>query len=197
MPTSTSLAQKQRRSERSDAAANRERILEAALEVLASRGLAAEMKEIAERAGVGVGTLYRNFESRDALVAAVVQLTMEDMLQRLRAAVKGVEPMVALGEMIRAAAEACDRFGALAEVVLSGQVGDSTGFTDLLAEVMRSGIEEGSFRSDLDVPLAIAVLESVVSSGAFLRLAAQRSSSAAANALEDFFFRGVAPDAKV
>lgn len=181
-------------SERSDALANRERLLSAALEVFAERGLDAEMKEIAERAGVGVGTLYRNFAGRHALVAAVVQLTMDEMLRGLREAVHGLEPRAALGAMIHAAAEACDRFGALSEVVLSGQLGDSRGFTALLAEVLQTGVEEGAFRPDLDVPLAAAVLESVVSSGAFLRLASQRSARDAARSLEEFLVRAVGRD---
>jgi len=186
-----------RRANRSDALANRGRILEAALEVFAERGLDAEMKEIAGRAGVGVGTIYRNFESRDGLIGEVVRLTMEDMLGRLQSAVKRAKPRAALGAMIHAAAEACDRFGALAEVVLSGQVGDSSGFTNLLGRVLRSGIREGQFRSDLDVPVAVAVLESVISSGAFLRLATQRSNESAAQALDDFLVRAVTRSGKI
>lgn len=182
---------------RSDALANRGRILDAALEVCAERGLDAEMKEIAGRAGVGVGTIYRNFESRDGLIREVVRLTMEDMLGRLQSAVKRAKPRAALRAMIHAAAEACDRFGALAEAVLSGQVGDSSGFTNLLGRVLRSGIREGHFRSDLDVPVAVAVLESVISSGAFLRLATQRSNEGAAQALDDFFARAVTRSGKV
>lgn len=186
-----------RRPDRSDALANRGRILEAALKVFAERGLDAEMKEIAGRAGVGVGTVYRNFESRDGLIGEVVRLSMEEMLGRLQSAVKGAKPRAALRAMIHAAAEACDRFGALAEVVLSGQVGDSSGFTNLLGRVLRSGIRDGRFRSDLDVPVAVAVLESVISSGTFLRLATQRSNQGAAQALEEFFVRAVTRSGKM
>ncbi|MDW8047571.1 MAG: helix-turn-helix domain-containing protein, partial [Chloroflexota bacterium] len=66
-------------SERSDARLNRERLLAAAREVLAERGAAAEMREIAERAGVAVGTLYRHFPTREALVAAIIAETLEEV----------------------------------------------------------------------------------------------------------------------
>ncbi|MCL8023860.1 TetR/AcrR family transcriptional regulator [Nocardioides bruguierae] len=56
---------------RADAAANRERLLVAAREVFAERGLESTMTEVARRAGVGVGTLYRRFPTRADLVLAV------------------------------------------------------------------------------------------------------------------------------
>lgn len=57
---------------RSDAARNADAILRAAREVVAERGLAAPMSEIARRAGVAVGTLYRHHPTKESLVAAVV-----------------------------------------------------------------------------------------------------------------------------
>lgn len=56
---------------RSDAARNRERILAAAAEVFATRGLEATLDDIAAHAGLGIGTVYRRFENRDALVEAL------------------------------------------------------------------------------------------------------------------------------
>jgi AcrR family transcriptional regulator len=57
---------------RADARRNRERVLAAAAEVLADHGLDAQMDQIAAAAGVGVGTVYRHFPTKDALVAALV-----------------------------------------------------------------------------------------------------------------------------
>ncbi|MEV0645796.1 helix-turn-helix domain-containing protein [Phytomonospora sp. NPDC050363] len=57
---------------RKDARRNRAQILGTAREVLADRGLAADMREIAAACGVGVGTVYRHFPTRDALLAAVL-----------------------------------------------------------------------------------------------------------------------------
>ncbi|GAA3623228.1 TetR/AcrR family transcriptional regulator [Microbacterium awajiense] len=53
---------------RADAVANREKLLDAASELFADAGIEAPMHLIAERADVGVGTLYRHFEDRDAVI---------------------------------------------------------------------------------------------------------------------------------
>jgi len=60
------------RAPRADAARNRERILATALEMFASHGVGTSVEEIAKRADVGIGTLYRHFPTKDALVAAAV-----------------------------------------------------------------------------------------------------------------------------
>jgi AcrR family transcriptional regulator len=64
---------------RADARRNRERILAAAREAFAEEGIDAGMSAIAERAGVGVGTLYRRFPTKDVLVEAL----MLDHLERI------------------------------------------------------------------------------------------------------------------
>ena len=57
---------------RADAVRNRQRILDAARRVLAEQGIGAQVDEVAAAAGLGVGTLYRHFPTKDALVAALV-----------------------------------------------------------------------------------------------------------------------------
>ena len=66
---------------RRDAVRNYHRILEAAREVLGESGADACMEEIAARAGVGVGTVYRRFASKDALVDELLQLVLDEVLQ--------------------------------------------------------------------------------------------------------------------
>lgn len=66
---------------RRDAAENRELLLTAAAQVFAEQGLGACVEEIARAAGVGVGTLYRRFPTKDALIAELVQ----DVLERMSA----------------------------------------------------------------------------------------------------------------
>ena len=58
------------RAQRADARRNRDKLLAAATQAFAEEGDAVALETIAARAGVGVGTLYRHFPSRDALVAA-------------------------------------------------------------------------------------------------------------------------------
>ena len=187
------------RSARSDALANREAILEAARQLFAEKGLAAEIREIAERAGVGVGSLYRHFESREGLIRAVTQAAAEDLVQRLHVAAGQKDPKAALREMIHAAAGLFERFGVLTEVMLRGQTNELPDhktealpdLIDLTASVLQRGTEDGSFRSDLDVPVAIAALSSIVQSGMLLALASRRTYSGAADAAADFFLAAI------
>lgn len=65
---------------RSDAVRNYQRILDAAREVLDESGADASMEEIAARAGVGVGTVYRRFASKDALIDELLRLALEQLV---------------------------------------------------------------------------------------------------------------------
>jgi AcrR family transcriptional regulator len=62
---------------RADAVRNRARIVEIARAVFGKRGTSAGMDDIAEAVGVGVGTLYRHFPTKEALIAAIVQEQIE------------------------------------------------------------------------------------------------------------------------
>ena len=62
-----------RRAPRRDAQRNRERILAAAREVVAEHGVAAKMEQVAARAGVGIGTLYRFVPTKEALFAGILR----------------------------------------------------------------------------------------------------------------------------
>jgi AcrR family transcriptional regulator len=65
---------------RRDAMRNYHRILGAARDVLGESGADASMEEIATRAGVGVGTVYRRFASKEALIGELLQLALDEML---------------------------------------------------------------------------------------------------------------------
>jgi len=64
---------------RADAARNRMRVLDAAREAFAESGLDVGVEEIARRAGVGKGTLYRRFPTKEALVQAIVQDRVDEL----------------------------------------------------------------------------------------------------------------------
>jgi AcrR family transcriptional regulator len=66
---------------RADAARNRARIVAAAMEVFAERGLEASTAEIAHRAGVGEATLFRRFPSKDDLILAIVATQMDEAIE--------------------------------------------------------------------------------------------------------------------
>jgi AcrR family transcriptional regulator len=70
-------SQSAQRRPRSDAQRNRDRILEVAKEAFTRHGADASLDEIAKQAGVGAGTLYRHFSTRDALIEAVYRSEVE------------------------------------------------------------------------------------------------------------------------
>lgn len=80
------------RSLRSDAAANRERILAAATIAVRRDGERVPMATIADEAGVGVGTLYRHYPTRSALLAALTLRSFNLVLQHARAAAQSDNP---------------------------------------------------------------------------------------------------------
>ena len=67
---------------RADARRNVERILQAAEEVFATQGLAVPIDVVASRAGVGIGTVYRHFPTKEALFEAIVVARLESLVQR-------------------------------------------------------------------------------------------------------------------
>lgn len=81
---------------RKDARRNRAQILEIARGVLAERGLAADMREIASACGVGVGTVYRHFPTRDVLLSAVLADDAAAWTEATRRAAAMADPMEGL-----------------------------------------------------------------------------------------------------
>jgi AcrR family transcriptional regulator len=80
----TALAEAPARELRRDALARRERILAAAVELFRSEGLEVPLEKIADRAGVGRATLYRNFPDREALLDATLQVRMGELAEQVR-----------------------------------------------------------------------------------------------------------------
>ena len=92
----TSAEQKTARKPRADAQRNRERILEVAKQVFTRRGVDASMDEIAKRAKIGPGTLYRHFPTRDELLAAVYISEVEKLAEAQRKFSAELPPVEAL-----------------------------------------------------------------------------------------------------
>ena len=84
------------RKPRIDAQRNRERILEVAKEEFSREGADARLDEIAKRAGVGAGTLYRHFPTRDALIEAVYRSEVEKLVAAQQKFAATMPPMEAL-----------------------------------------------------------------------------------------------------
>jgi AcrR family transcriptional regulator len=92
---------------RADARRNREKVLVAARDVFAEAGYEAPLDDIAARAGVGAGTVYRHFPSKEALFEAVITARIEDLVADARVRSAADEPGPAFfGFLDRLAAEA-------------------------------------------------------------------------------------------
>jgi AcrR family transcriptional regulator len=85
---------------RADAERNRRRLIDAATEIFCQRGLDVGVAEIAEHAGVGRGTLFRNFPSKEHLIAAIVVERMNESIRRGRERLDAPDPGEALFGLI-------------------------------------------------------------------------------------------------
>ncbi len=105
--------------QRADARRNRDRILRIAVEHFASHGIGASLEEIARTAGVGPGTLYRHFPSREALLAAALRDRQAELLVRSKEAREIADADAALGAWLEALQDYLRSFNGLPEPVLA------------------------------------------------------------------------------
>jgi AcrR family transcriptional regulator len=95
---------------RADARRNRERILQGAREVFAQDGIDAQMDDVAARAGVGVGTVYRHFPTKEALMGELVRQKFRQLADVAREALaREGEPFTVFADMLRDNAGVCAR----------------------------------------------------------------------------------------
>jgi AcrR family transcriptional regulator len=185
---------------RSDALANKARVIAAATQVFAEKGVAAEMKEIAERAGVGIGTIYRIFPTKDDLLRAIISDAMSQMRAGVRAAEELDDPLLGLRDALAKLIDGIEQYGWLADAIFSGQVSAATG-EDVrprhddpdqqgFQRLIRRAIERGDLRADLDVDLAVAFLTGTLSPWLLPHLRGSRTSAEMADAVLDAFLRG-------
>ncbi len=93
------------RKPRADAVRNRERVLEAAKAVFSAGGNEASLEAVARHAGVGIGTLYRHFPTREALYEAVYRREVEQLGELAEQLGNAPEPVAALRRWLRANVE--------------------------------------------------------------------------------------------
>lgn len=134
---------------RADAARNRARVLEVAYETFAAEGLAVPIDEIARRAGVGPGTIYRHFPTKEALFEAVISDRVRVIVAQGRQLL-AEDPATALFEFLRAMVrtsafdhgliDALERYGVDFEAAAPGAEATFLGLTDdLLTAAQRAG----------------------------------------------------------
>jgi AcrR family transcriptional regulator len=140
---------------RADAERNRRRLIEAATEIFCERGLDIGVGEIAQQAGVGRGTLFRNFPTKEHLIAAVVVQRLSESVARGRLALQAPDPGQALFDLIDQSIglAATDRalFDAIGDALLANaeiRAGHSE-MMDVLDELVSRAQAAGALRADI------------------------------------------------
>ncbi|WP_426512667.1 TetR/AcrR family transcriptional regulator [Dactylosporangium sp. McL0621] len=139
---------------RADARENRARILQAAREAFAEDG-ETSMNQIAQRSGVGAGTLYRNFPSRETLVLAVYQEEIERIIGTVPPLLAELPPLEALRRWTTDLVEAMRRKHGLGDALSSGAhqaIAEQTygPVIGAITELLDAGRRDGSIRPDAD-----------------------------------------------
>jgi AcrR family transcriptional regulator len=137
---------------RADARRNREKVLAAARAVFAEQGVDAQMDDIARRADVGVGTVYRHFPTKDALLDALTDEVFEVIAAHAREMLELDDPWDAFKRAMWFGGEKTAGDRAFAEILGATQRPvNCPSKDDLIAatdELMRRSIEAGKMRPD-------------------------------------------------
>jgi AcrR family transcriptional regulator len=161
---------------RADARRNRERVLEAALHCFSADGLEAQMDDVACRAHVGVGTVYRHFPTKDALIEALADNYFARQAEAARAALEVEDPWEAFSGYVHRASDILGENRALAQVLrdrpeMMGaaalRAAEELGFFQTLTALIDRAKEGGALRDDFrleDIPLIMCALGSLQSS---------------------------------
>ena len=144
------------RSMRADARRSHETILAAAGELFARRGSEVQMDEIADRAGLGMGTLYRHFPTKQALLAAIIARRFTAMIDLARAAEQVGDPDGSFETLLFSYLEAADRDAAFRYAILGPEKTDwaqiaeqKAEFAEIAERILRRAVDAGHVRSDL------------------------------------------------
>src|SRR5215207_11501211 len=93
------------RAQRADARRNREAVIGAAKKLFAEQGLDAQMPDVAKAAKVGVGTVYRHFPAKEALIAALAEERFERLAEKARESLEADDPWEGFRDFIHFSAE--------------------------------------------------------------------------------------------
>ena len=140
---------------RADAARNRERIVAAAIEVFAERGLDASTADVAARAGVGEATLFRRFPTKDDLITAIIGMQFEESAALAESCLEDDDPWRGVERFLYGMAEraAVDHgiAGAAKEKCIASPTlaGERRRILDLTSQLVRRAQKADVLRDDI------------------------------------------------
>ena len=147
---------KSSRKPRADALRNRERVLEAAKAVFSAGGPDASLEAVAREAGVGIGTLYRHFPTREALYEAVYRREVEQLSELAEELKSESAPVEALRRWLRSNVEfvATKKGMAAALALAAGPPSELTAFsyerlTKAIGILLERAVAAGEIRADI------------------------------------------------
>jgi AcrR family transcriptional regulator len=144
------------RKPRADAVRNRERVLEAAKAVFSAGGPEASLEAVAKRAGVGIGTLYRHFPTRESLFEAVYRREVEQLGELAEQLKSAKDPVDALRRWLRSNVEfVATKKGMSAALALAVQSGSELHafsferLTRAIGSLLDRAVAAGEIRADI------------------------------------------------
>ena len=159
------MARDESRPLRADAQRNRDKILTTAVHVFAEEGLDAHFELIAKKAGVGSGTLYRNFPTRESLIEAAYRNEVAKLCDAAPELLRQMPPRQALrawmGRFLDYATAKLGMADALRAMIAAG--GDPYGnsqelMLEAISVLRQAGVEAGVIRPDITPPDVLAML---------------------------------------
>lgn len=154
---------------RADARRNYERLLTVAHEVFAEQGTGASLEEVARRADVGIGTLYRHFPTRDALLEALLNAGFTMLRVKAEALLTSPSPKEALAEWLSQFAAGSATYRGVSGSVLATSREEGSplydschGMTEAGARLVTRAQEMGELRPDVR-PMDVLALAGAVS----------------------------------
>jgi AcrR family transcriptional regulator len=157
---------------RADAVKNRARILEAAEEVFATEGISVPVDRVAERAGLGVGTLYRHFPTKEALFEAIVVSRLEQLVELVRTQCAAQDPGPALFSFLREFAGQASAKRDLFDALGSAGIDIKSQCFEMMDEMKRNidvlrqrAVDVGAVRSDVSSEEMIGLIVGTCQAG--------------------------------
>lgn len=152
----TDEAGRRPRKPRADALRNRDRVLEAAKAVFSQGGTETGLEAVARRAGVGIGTLYRHFPTREALYEAVYRREVEQLAELARQLAAAPRPLEGLRRWMQALLGfvATKKGMAMALALAAHKPPELMAFTtgeltEAIGRLLRPAVEAGEVRGDI------------------------------------------------